>query len=277
MRGARGLIYGLFGEPYKPFVVNRQLVVAALLSFPSALLLWSHGYRWAAPLIVAVPTIVCLFGDSETALLVVALGVAVLGLAHLAPGATAFVLATAFLLGVMLAPFVPGHALELTRPPLQAWNRGTSPARLQVRTGVARLSGEAALFGHGLSAVRNFTIPEIAWLYEDQMVTHPHNAALQFWLDLGAVGAAFLATALVALVRMAWRSHPAGRATALATAAALTVSISITWNIWAAWWLATIGGVVAAMIVARRTTAFEASPAGLDPQAGTASPRASAT
>lgn len=63
---------------------------------------------------------------------------------------------------------------------------------------------------------------------------HPHNAALQVWLELGAVGAV-LAAALAASVMLAARSPAALGA---ATAGAVTGALSF--GAWQPWWIASL-------------------------------------
>lgn len=79
---------------------------------------------------------------------------------------------------------------------------------------------------------------------------HPHNAALQVWLELGAIGAA-LAALLVALMLLQAATPPAiGAAVAGATTAQLS------FGVWQPWWVASL--VLAALLayIQRRTRAL---------------------
>jgi O-antigen ligase len=84
-----------------------------------------------------------------------------------------------------------------------------------------------------------------AWFAEPHvqiLPLHPHNAALQVWLELGAVGAA-LAAALAWLlgVAAARATCPAAAAGALASGA---VTAMLSFGAWQAWWIA--AGLLAA-------------------------------
>jgi O-antigen ligase len=74
------------------------------------------------------------------------------------------------------------------------------------------------------------------------MPLHPHNAALQVWLELGAPGAALFAllTAIVwgALARVEWPPVFAAAAGASLTIAFL--GCFTTYGIWQEWWLGTL-------------------------------------
>ena len=76
----------------------------------------------------------------------------------------------------------------------------------------------------------------------EKLPLHPHNAVLQLWLELGAVGAVIgAAIAIVALLHATSPAH--GRGTRIgmtaATAAALTVAATA-YGIWQGWWMSAL-------------------------------------
>jgi O-antigen ligase len=88
---------------------------------------------------------------------------------------------------------------------------------------------ERPIVGHGLDASRGFG---------DQVPLHPHNGALQIWLELGLLGA-ILATAL--WLWLVWRigvmTDPFSRAAAAASLAAYAVIGALSFGVWQEWWL----------------------------------------
>ena len=118
----------------------------------------------------------------------------------------------------------------------------------------ADLIGDHPLRGWGLDASRTFA-PGI--------VLHPHDAALQIWLELGLIGA--VAAAVFWGVTLAGQSRPdrdAGRAAAAATAGAYLLFSAVSFGVWQEWWLA-LGAVAAAACMALlRQPAWEKRPAG---------------
>ena len=118
----------------------------------------------------------------------------------------------------------------------------------------ADLIGDHPLRGWGLDASRTFA-PGI--------VLHPHDAALQIWLELGLIGA--MSAAVFWGVTLAGQSRPdrdAGRAAAAATAGAYLLFSAVSFGVWQEWWLA-LGGVAAAACMAvLRQPAWEKRPAG---------------
>lgn len=86
------------------------------------------------------------------------------------------------------------------------------------------------LRGWGLDASRMFK-PGIS--------LHPHDAALQYWVELGAVGAILAAAFWVLLLCGLRRDRPdAAVATSAATAAAYLTFGAISFGVWQEWWLA---------------------------------------
>jgi O-antigen ligase len=77
------------------------------------------------------------------------------------------------------------------------------------------------------------------------IVLHPHDAALQVWLELGGVGAAMAATFWVLVLRKLERPEPDIRAMALGASAAIFLLFgAVNFGEWQEWWLA-LGAFVA--------------------------------
>jgi len=255
-----GAIYNLLraDEPFQPHAANRPLVIVSVLAWPAAALLIREGRPLAAFAVLGAPLPAMLVGSSATAVMAYAVGGLVWILAALAPVLAAAVLGVGCVLTVALAPLFALFAREAAPKLLvESFAPGTLLARLDIWRASARLILENPVVGQGLSAMRAQTFPEIAWLFAHQRLSHPHNAALQVWLDLGAVGALFLVVGLLAVLRLAARAPARPRPFLLAGFAALVASASTSWNIWAAWWIATLCAMVAAFALARR--AAEAS------------------
>jgi len=76
----------------------------------------------------------------------------------------------------------------------------------------------------------------------EHLPLHPHNGALQVWLELGAVGA--LVGALIVLVVVSRLTSealtPTARAAGLAAFATAAIEMSLSYGIWQSWWIATL-------------------------------------
>jgi len=114
---------------------------------------------------------------------------------------------------------------------------------------------ERPLSGWGLDAARAIPGGKIeirpgqTWL-----PLHPHDAALQLWLELGTPGAV-LAALLVGLLWLRLGAAPWPRLYAAAAGGSLFAATAVAssgWGIWQEWWLGTLGlGLFATLVMAR--------------------------
>jgi O-antigen ligase len=171
--------------------------------------------------------------------------------------ATAHALAALLVVGAVAAPILPRlDAVER----LIARSEGSISIshRLQIWRFVADAVAERPVAGWGLNASRDLPggIDEVS-PGARRLPLHPHNGMLQWWLELGAVGAA-LGTGLVVLTILgAGRLGTAGpvRAGALAATAGAIVVALTGYGIWQAWWMAVLwlaAGFTAAIGASRR-------------------------
>lgn len=93
--------------------------------------------------------------------------------------------------------------------------------------------------GWGLDASREFS-PGI--------ILHPHNGALQLWLELGLVGVVCVALFWLFLLRRLSREGPDLAATAaMASASAYLLFGAVNFGVWQEWWLA-LGALACVMV-----------------------------
>ncbi len=114
---------------------------------------------------------------------------------------------------------------------------------------------ERPLLGWGLDAAR--AIPggqDLIRADQRRLPLHPHNAALQVWLELGLPGAALLALLLgwiwLRLAAAAW--PPLYVAASGGSVAAICAVLSAGWGIWQEWWLATLALAAFAILAMAR-------------------------
>jgi len=161
-------------------------------------------------------------------------------------------MAVRLLMAIAVAVFTlaPLLMLESVRTGLIGMMRAGLPeswsARLDIWTFVASQAAEHPLRGWGADASRTFG---------DAIPLHPHNAALQIWLELGAPGAA-LAGALIgwitACLAVMARTHPAHAAAGAAALTAYLVIGAVSFGVWQEWWVGLGLLTVAALAVVRR-------------------------
>ncbi len=124
---------------------------------------------------------------------------------------------------------------------------------------------ERALLGHGFEASRAMEATTIVRGMEfPAIANHPHSASLQIWLELGGIGAAIAAIALLAggaWLSRAYSERPLAAAAACGTLATAGVIANVSFSAWAEWWIATLfiaAGIVGAIgaLEAPRKRAF---------------------
>jgi len=209
--------------------------------------------------------VVALLLPGESAKLAVLAGLATGVAAGFAPRATRFGLAGLAAVLVLALPWLLGAAL-----PRDAGALPNSAAhRLLIWDFAAERISERPVLGWGMDASRaipggtgrpdaalreafGLTSPAAAqWFAHAQLLPlHPHNLALQLWLELGAVGAALMAL-LLALVALACRSPAACGA----FAAGLVIAM-LSYGAWQYWWVS--GLLLAAVTAAALQTARDA-------------------
>ena len=107
--------------------------------------------------------------------------------------------------------------------------------------------------GWGLDASR---------MFGPGIVLHPHDAALQIWLELGLIGAVGAAVFWVAvLAGLGRRTRDPAAATAVATAAIYLTFGAFSFGVWQEWWLALGAFAAAACVGLLRTPLRRKAPA----------------
>ncbi|HVC52694.1 MAG TPA: O-antigen ligase family protein [Stellaceae bacterium] len=247
----------LYTRPYRPAELNQITAAVAILTLPAAAALWCHEARVAAiaTLAAGLATVALLVDDSAKAGLILALPVA--GLVWWRRGAAARGFATLSAVAIMTVPW--------TLPRLAGWPHLFAAAKafrlsLAHRLLIWAFAGahiiERPGAGWGLDASRAIPGGKVEVIAGGTaMPLHPHDAALQVWLELGVPGAVLFA-GFVALLwrRIADADWPPLYAAAAAGSltAALAVAFSA-YGIWQEWWLGTLALCAFAVLALGRT------------------------
>lgn len=228
-------------QPFQSF--NRGLTVLGLVVFPVALALWRRSSMLSV-VVWGVTLAVVLAFSSGSAIAAVALGGAVAVAAYAAPRVTAAALGMTLICIVLLAP-IAWRVIPAPEdlPQISAAMPGSTLHRWLIWRFTAARVAERPLLGWGFDSSRS--IPgshEILGMHGQSLPLHPHNAPLQWWLELGVPGALLGA----ALHLAALRAITAGSLTRPATAAAqalllsATVVANLSYGTWQNWWLAAL-------------------------------------
>ena len=240
---------GAVGAPftdraYQAAGLNRASVSFAILLVPATAVLVCRGQVIFA-LIMATTTTAMVYALAGTAAKVaLATGLPVGLLLYLWRVRGTRISAMMSVLIIITAPLT---FASLTQLPLLAKTADavklSAGHRLLIWSFAGDRIAERTLTGWGLDASRampggeNLIRPGQTW-----MPLHPHNAALQLWLELGVPGAVLFAL-LVALAWQALAGAPWPRLFAAAAGASLAIALFAcfaSYGIWEEWWLGTL-------------------------------------
>lgn len=229
---------------YSP--LNRSIVVFTLSSFVAFFCVAYGPLEKRARLLVllalaAVITVTLPASVSQSAQLAFILGVAVFFLfpaqhAWVWRG-VAIVLAALMALTPWLTQWMFHHFASAAAQ--ASWlHAGYIPYRLEIWDFVSRRALERPFFGFGVEATREITDFDTAKLYHPTTeVLHPHNFAVQLWIEFGAIGAAFGAAFLADLLECL-RLQPMRERRLLLAVFIACLSVAATgYGLWQSWWL----------------------------------------
>lgn len=260
-------LHAMTGEAIRPDLamvkVSLSTYVLALLFWPAALILSRLSRRGLIGLLVLATVVTSKICSSDACLVALGAGAAIWAMVYLVGRNGAKVL-----VGLVAAPFVlaPLAVLIAVETGFIAWLHKMVPAswdmRLNIWTFAADHIQNHPFRGWGLDASRTFG-PAIP--------LHTHNAQLQVWLELGAIGAAlagvFFCWLAYGVVRLSERSRAEAAMAAGALVSYLVIG-GLSFGVWQEWWLA-LGaltviacGLARAMGEGRETNLDELTPLG---------------
>lgn len=241
------------------YVLNRSVVAQLLLLFPM-LALVARRYLWLGALavvLVAAAIAVSQSGSAKLGLLAGALGLLV---ARLVPGLAARGLGLATALAILVSPWIGAIMARLLPARIvQAGRDAHAGDRIEIWKSFGAAVEQRPIFGSGFNAsARMADDPVVAQvaapLREMLGAGHPHNALLQVWVDLGAVGA-LLAVAIVVLTSRAMLALPPRvQPLAVGLGVAVYAIAAVSHGAWQAWWIAAVGASIAVLRLAARET-----------------------
>ncbi len=245
-------------------VLDRGATVLSLACWAPALFLAQRGRGLAAALVVLATLAMLYRLLSLSAVLGGAAAVASFALARWRPRATAALLAGGFaILAVILPLRAPTRDTVIWLSEEAPWLRKSAEHRLVIWRFASDRIAERPLLGWGMDAARAIpggktdirdylNLPAIPDLEGGVMPLHPHDAILQWSLELG-IGGTLLGGAIVvcaiSLAGFAGTASRAARATGLAVIAAALPPLLLNFGVWQAWWQSTLW-LAAALVIA---------------------------
>ena len=240
----------------------------AVLVWPVAATLYQRTGRWLLPLAAVTLTAFTLSLLPLASTLVALILGALTFIAVYACRRAIVVVGIVFAVYVLVGPFVSAHVINLdTVGPAGETIPTSWQHRLEIWRFTATKALERPVFGHGFDASREIgrdANPITIWNpdrsgrnYVDKgLPLHPHNAALQVWLELGLVGAVIIIAGVTLTLVWVGRRTVSALSRAMA-AAGLTAFLAIellAYGVWQSWWHAAAWLMAGAVLVAANET-----------------------
>ncbi len=255
----------LTGGRATDYSYNRGLVTLVVLIWPLLALLAARGRIWWAIALVPIPLAV-LVGESQTAVLGLLAGLLVLPIAWLLPKLTRLAGLSAMLLILATAPFIGTIASKALGAGFhKTFEAGHSDDRVKIWLSFEAAAQRHWISGNGFGSTLNMQNAPVAADVPPERVlllgaSHPHNAFLQLWAELGLAGAILAALLAIRLFGAVGRLKPVLQPFALTWIAVTSAIALVSHGAWQAWWVAAIAASAAGFLaIERELRADEAS------------------
>jgi O-antigen ligase len=229
--------------------VKRSADALPLLVWPACFALVRLGLPWVAAFVAAAFSVACIKLTASSATLGMFLSLGVLGACFISTiWVRRLLVLTTALTFVLIVPIaIVAYDKGGTT---SHWLKHSAQHRVEIWHFAAQRILERPLLGYGFNASRYVPNGDAvsAFLPPGQSLIplHPHDAFLQIWLELGAVGALIVAAGLVSILGALGRWPAASTRFIFPGYAAGLVVAALAFGIWQSWWMATIAFSIAA-------------------------------
>ncbi len=240
------VLHRLTGANLNPSKMNQSAVTMVLWLWPILLIAAAALGRMAALGLAVLVAAAVFLSESETAKVALVAGALAFALFQwrkawlfgvLAVGLTVFVLSQP-LLPTFVDAILPEHALD-------ALQGGHARERLVIWRSFAAATAMEPMAGFGFDSSGEIGFGPLLERFPEELRSgirdsHPHNMALQVWVELGLMGAFLVAVALGRIIRAAGRLDASVTPAAAAAIVAALLVAAVGYGAWQAWWLSSL-------------------------------------
>jgi O-antigen ligase len=243
-----------------PFIFNRPVLTLLMLALPlTAWLLGDlrRGAVWGLALLLFLAAVV-MQSESDAAVLGLAIVCLTFPMAWFVPRVTFGLAAFAILAAFCVSPLVGPITARLITPAMHEKIASShSKERVELWQSFGFVVREKPILGSGFGTsprMAETTVAKKVPVEHQRMLNigHPHNAALQIWVELGAIGAAIAVLIAFLTLRMVWQLPHLTRCASMALIAGAGPVALVGHGAWQGWWAASLGAAIIWMQAASR-------------------------
>jgi O-antigen ligase len=233
-------------DPVSSSRLNRSVIALTGLIFIAIGLLYGMKQKLLAAVLPLCCLPLVLWGDSQSMLVGLVLAMLVY---YLFPYRSNIVWRGSMVLlfvMILIAPYLASYlfvnfADTVNSFPIIGGNQGYGGERLEIWDAVSRFALQNAFYGFGIEATRSVEAFDTAQIYRQSVTElHPHNFAVQLWIEFGVIGAllggAFLTRVLIVVKALPF----AAARIALASTVFLLVIAAFSYGLWQSWFVGLI-------------------------------------
>lgn len=255
--------------------LNRSTVALSLISLPAMMLLYcgvrSKGWGrhqafglTAGFVLLLLP--VLMMTDSQSAQLAFLLGVLTLIVAPVGRRELWILIAIFLCAGVLTAPWFAQYLFSLVpqdNVPFRQYagfiNRTNYLPRLELWDYVSRYALNSPWIGYGMDATRYVPAFDSKEIYQPGVtLLHPHNAALQIWMEFGIIGAALTSAGLALLCKkLSALPDQLSKRLGLAVFVGVVGVGVVGYGLWQAWWIGLLAFLASLSVLSIRIIAAQ--------------------
>lgn len=229
-----------WGRSFGIATTNRGAVTLAVLLWPALGFLLIQGKRhYAAGLFILV--MLSIFGTSasQSAMLGIAVGSIAFAGALVMPRVIPIITMAFIIAGVLCSPVIANKLYEVKPAALEQLKSAAAPQRMTIWHAVSIKIYIKPVTGWGVDATKTTaaSVVQDKGPYKWKTIFHPHNAALQIWLETGVVGALFATAFLLVIFLGLYRFAPIVFATDFAAYVSIIAISIVGYSLWQGWWI----------------------------------------